>query len=1060
MHALGHAGACISQTSSNKILHLLAESQKESGTLIPKTCHAEIPTVVAWDNADWAEDTLTGKGTTHITNGIIIQPAVQGCALPPGMQIRRCFGEATLSHEIIFSTEAKSMAVPATPYSKDLAEYRTKQDDLKYAKKMDLLWVMMRNSGKDDEDQCIPGWTAFNGEAKKADTRRKHTVTYLPAINAPPTTNSTVIKILQRSVQISDELKLKAITVVFDQAIYQRAVDIMMQNSALSTRLVIRMGSFHMSLNYLRVIGQRFGSAGFSEVLVEAGVIGPGSVSGVLEGKHYNRAKDCHKIMVEAMRRLQLEAFSNWLEEIDRSESVRRLAAEIRHVREKCLSNDNIEELFTDEDFGQVYTLYQEFSAINTGPTGEYWSSYLEMADLFFAYTRATRENDPSMWDLHLACLKDMLVWFHAYDHTKYARYASLYLCDMMALPTTHPDVHQHMVDGGFSVQRSEGSSFASVPIDQTIEQTINKDSKSAGGCSRFSTKEKSRGVWTMTAIHRSEIARNLFSMLDVEEVDGGLHKEAGKTRILRDELLVQSVMEIIRKVGNPFEPSTELISLHTGVVAPKEVEDDLLKAKDIGTRCKEEFLKSRLLEKTVPFNTAMKKCNLKTFDFVTQSLKTKLDGQVLEIKSDLEVMARLIAIAENRKVDLREVFRYELGPLPRALAKKDGTLTTSAKSEIVKVIDGYIKPLEGAPMEACWVVDGMAVLHSITEVPKTYADLAMKVLKCITKHTSDNCRVDFVTDTYPDNSIKSSTHHQRKKDGEYEVRIKSKFQTIPKDFNRFLANEKNKTSLVEFLAEEWVGDEYGAVIGNRQIFVSVGNKCLKIMAGMRSSSVVQELCSTQEEADTKLLLHASHAAQNGYEYVVIKASDTDVLLLALHHQANIQATLIIERGSGDTLKYIDIHATADKLGQRVCKALLGLHSFTGCDTTSAFYGQGKKSQLKNLMKNPPDIQDTMEQLGNNFNPTESLLTSCEKYVCAMYGKPNIESVDELRYIMYCEKPNLIHMLPPTSDSLKQHIMRANYQTAIWKQALVCEPSLPGPDGHGWHKTNGSLKIV
>ena len=37
----------------------------------------------AWDNNDINEETLTGEGTTHCTNGIIVQHQVQSCALPP-----------------------------------------------------------------------------------------------------------------------------------------------------------------------------------------------------------------------------------------------------------------------------------------------------------------------------------------------------------------------------------------------------------------------------------------------------------------------------------------------------------------------------------------------------------------------------------------------------------------------------------------------------------------------------------------------------------------------------------------------------------------------------------------------------------------------------------------------------------------------------------------------------------------------------------------------------------------------------------------------------------------
>ena len=46
----------------------------------------------------------------------------------------------------------------------------------------------------------------------------------------------------------------------------------------------------------------------------------------------------------------------------------------------------------------------------------------------------------------------------------------------------------------------------------------------------------------------------------------------------------------------------------------------------------------------------------------------------------------------------------------------------------------------------------------------------------------------------------------------------------------------------------------------------------------------VKELWSTQEEADTRLLLHIRCVVQEGSGTVVIVADDTDVLMLALVH--------------------------------------------------------------------------------------------------------------------------------------------------------------------------------
>ena len=49
--------------------------------------------------------------------------------------------------------------------------------------------------------------------------------------------------------------------------------------------------------------------------------------------------------------------------------------------------------------------------------------------------------------------------------------------------------------------------------------------------------------------------------------------------------------------------------------------------------------------------------------------------------------------------------------------------------------------------------------------------------------------------------------------------------------------------------------------------------------------------------------------------------------------------------------------------------------------------------------------------------------------------------------------------LPPCRRSLTQHIRRANYQTAIWKRALLPSPDIPNPfEGHGWHISEGELQ--
>ena len=66
--------------------------------------------------------------------------------------------------------------------------------------------------------------------------------------------------------------------------------------------------------------------------------------------------------------------------------------------------------------------------------------------------------------------------------------------------------------------------------------------------------------------------------------------------------------------------------------------------------------------------------------------------------------------------------------------------------------------------------------------------------------------------------------------------------------------------------------------------------------------SVLDELNTTQEEADTCMLLHAKQAAAD-YTSVIIVADDTDVLILCLAFNPQISCNLYVRRGTKTRLR-------------------------------------------------------------------------------------------------------------------------------------------------------------
>ena len=99
----------------------------------------------------------------------------------------------------------------------------------------------------------------------------------------------TVNTILTQSVAIADSLELDSLVLVMDQAIYSKAHQIRWQNDSFKKRLVIRLGDFHTSMAYLDTIGKRFQDSGLDDILIEADIVAPGSIKGILSGHHYNR---------------------------------------------------------------------------------------------------------------------------------------------------------------------------------------------------------------------------------------------------------------------------------------------------------------------------------------------------------------------------------------------------------------------------------------------------------------------------------------------------------------------------------------------------------------------------------------------------------------------------------------------------------------------------------------------------------------------------------------------------------------------------------------------------
>ena len=117
-------------------------------------------------------------------------------------------------------------------------------------------------------------------------------------------------------------------------------------------------------------------------------------------------------------------------------------------------------------------------------------------------------------------------------------------------------------------------------------------------------------------------------------------------------------------------------------------------------------------------------------------------------------------------------------------------------------------------------------------------------------------------------------------------------------------------------------------------LYASVDDTCYTITSeGSKDSKEVPTLQCQQEEADGRLLLHTFHAANEGYNSVLVCSEDTDVFIMSLVFRNEVGAFLFLKSRSHTRTKIIDITKVAASLGSKVCKGVLGMRAYTGCDT-------------------------------------------------------------------------------------------------------------------------------
>ena len=142
--------------------------------------------------------------------------------------------------------------------------------------------------------------------------------------------------------------------------------------------------------------------------------------------------------------------------------------------------------------------------------------------------------------------------------------------------------------------------------------------------------------------------------------------------------------------------------------------------------------------------------------------------------------------------------------------------------------------------------------------------------------------------------------------------------------------------------------ERYQSVLKNKNFF----NTMLKDHIN-NSSTGIQAI---KDVGDADYLVAQTAIMKSKDNEVVVISADTDVLILLIHGTdisgCKIYLTSDSVTSGRSAPKVWDIHDIIVNLGDDVCRNILIIHSFFGCDTVSRIYGFGKGTGLKKFINN------------------------------------------------------------------------------------------------------------
>ncbi|CAF4875177.1 unnamed protein product [Pieris macdunnoughi] len=496
---------------------------------------------------------------------------------------------------------------------------------------------------------------------------------------------------MEQAQNVGKECGQTYVQVTYDLGIAKTAYKIQATEGLKFSNLFIHLGSFHLMMAFFKAVGTFINKCGLSHMMIESEIIASGSVNGIIEGKHFNRCKRLHPLIALGLQILHFDIFLK-SKNAEHDFVKGQIYEDLLEYQNKKISlpPSASTDLIPNEVLSELLNSYKRYVENsrqgNHGKTAQFYMIYIELISHYINLSRSIRMGDFEMFKYVIPKMANL---FFIVNQPNYARYCVKYSENLNNVNKTHPGLEDDFYKGSFGVKRTD-KPFSRIPIDLTLEQTINADAaKRLSGIAHFTNSIAARQRWSKSHSIRAALISHVLDVCGLRNLQD-ITAELQPNRIKIYGKQIADFIEILKANCNPFDPQLDkenLYNIATSKPASPEVADFLLNIQENGENLRNRFI-NECADDESRFDKPIKKNKVFNFAEAPKKKKLTLGNKVVELRMQRDLFGRMLGISLTHKVDIEKVLAFPLTPMPTSMCHPDGSICKTDKSQLAKLIE------------------------------------------------------------------------------------------------------------------------------------------------------------------------------------------------------------------------------------------------------------------------------------------------------------------------------------------------------------------------------------